>query len=115
MTSRSRFILVAAVAALTSSALARDPSGSEITLSGREGAALRLAIDDFLQHRYSSSGDLSRYTLKLRRAGTRIEVDFIPDTDSRGPYPGGRTDFGPEVYYTVSLKPLKIVSSLFGQ
>jgi hypothetical protein len=115
MISRSRFILVFAIAALTSSAVARDSSANEITLSGREGAALQLAVDDFLRHRYSSSGDLTRYTLKLRRAATKLEVDFIPDTDSRGPYPGGRTDFGPEVYYTVSLKPLKILSSLFGQ
>jgi hypothetical protein len=115
MISHSRFILLVAIATFASSAAARDSSGGEITLSGREGAALRLAVDDFLRHRYSSSGDLSRYTLKLRRSATKLEVDFIPDTDPRGPYPGGRTDYGPVVYYKVSLKPLKILSSLFGQ
>ena len=93
--------------------MARDQS--EITLTGGETAALRLAVDDFLRHRYSASGDLTRYTLKLRRGTNQLEVDFIPDTDSRGPYPGGRTDHGREVYYTISLKPLKILSSLFGQ
>jgi hypothetical protein len=106
-------IVAAVLLSFAVSAQARDTD--DTTLRGPEAAALRLAVDDFLRHRYSASGDLTRYTLKLRRGPKKLEVDFIPDTDARGPYPGGRTDYGPEVYYTLSLKPPKILSSLFGQ
>lgn len=116
MIPRSRLLAVAAaLLSCVSVCIAREPSPGEVTLTGPEAAAVHLAVDHFLRHRYSASGDLTRYSLKLRRGAKELEVDFIPDTDSRGPYPGGRTDHGREVYYTVSLKPLKILSSLFGQ
>jgi hypothetical protein len=116
MISRLRFLAVSAALLFCAPVgIARQHSSGDVTLTGQEAAAVRLAVDDFLRHRYSASGDLTRYTLKLHRDTEKIEVDFIPDTDSRGPYPGGRTDHGREVYYTVSLKPLKILSSLFGQ
>jgi hypothetical protein len=110
----SRLVLIATIFGVASVAIAQD-RGDDMTLSGREASAVRLAVDDFTRHHYSASGDLSRYTLKLRRRAKQIEIDFIPDTEPRGPYPGGGTMYGPEVYYTVSLEPLKILSSLFGQ
>ena len=85
---------------------------SDFTLAGREAAALRLAIDDFTRHHYSASGDLSHYTLQVHRAAKRLEIDFVPDTDSRGPYPGGRTDYGLEMHYTVSFKQLRFLVHL---
>lgn len=87
----------------------------DITLTGREAAAVRLAVDDFMRHRYSASGDLTRYTLKLRRSPKQLEVDFIPDTEARGVYPGGGTIYGPQVSYTIFLKSMKIVTHPFGQ
>jgi hypothetical protein len=86
-----------------------------ITLTGREAAALRVAIDDFTRHHYSASGDFSHYTLKLRRSPKQLDIDFIPDTEARGVYPGGGTIYGPYVSYTVFLKSLKIVTHPFGQ
>jgi hypothetical protein len=54
----------------------------DITLTGREAAALRLAVDDFIRHRYSASGDLTHYTLKLRRTPKQAERRVHP---GRGP------------------------------
>jgi hypothetical protein len=87
----------------------------DITLSGREATALRLAVDDFIHHHYSASGDLTRYTLKLRRTPKQLDVDFIPDADPRGVYPGGGTVYGPDVSYSVILKSMKLVAHPFGQ
>ena len=87
----------------------------DLRLTGREAAALRLAVEDFTRHRYSASGDLSRYTVKLRRSSKQLDVDFIPDTERRGVYPGGGTIYGPHVSYTVFLKSMKIVTHPFGQ
>ena len=116
MISHLRFLaVVGALLFGASVSIASEPGSGDVTLTGPEAAAVHLAVDHFLRHRYSASGDLTRYTLKVRRGAKELEVDFIPDTDSRGPYPGGRTDHGREVYYTVSLKPLKILSFLFGQ
>ena len=87
----------------------------DIALTGREATAVHLAVNDFLNHRYSKSGDLSRYSLRIARSRNRLEVTFVPDTDPRGPYPGGGTAYGPDVTYYLSLRPPKIIRHLFGQ
>jgi len=107
--------VIAAVVLLSSRVVARDRASDDIILTGREATGLRLAVEDFLQHRYSTSGDLTHYRIQLHRGEKQLEVIFIPDIDSRGPYPGGRTDFGPEMHYTVSLMPPKILSALAAQ
>ena len=99
-------------------ALSACPGGvarDDTVLRGSEAAAIRLAIDDFSQHHYSASGDLAHYQLRLHRENDKLEIDFIPDTDPRGPYPGGGTAYGKEVIYTVSLQPLKILNSQLTQ
>ena len=88
---------------------------ADVVLSGREATAVQLAISDFLRHRYSTSGDLTRYTVRVARVRRQLEVTFVPDTDSRGPYPGGRTAHGREVTYYLSLHPPRIVEHLFSQ
>ena len=116
MKSCSRFSEVAALITVFATAfLMQARAADDVTLSGREAAALRLTVDDFIRHHYSTSGDLTHYKLKLPRTSKQLEIDFIPDTDARGPYPGGGTDYGQEVVYTVALDPIKIVSSLFTQ
>jgi hypothetical protein len=53
--------------------------------------------------------------VKLRRSSKQLDVDFIPDTERRGVYPGGGTIYGTHVSYTVFLKSMKIVTHPFGQ
>ena len=84
-------------------------------LSGREATGVQLAVSDFLRHRYSTSGDLSRYSVRVARVRKQLEVTFVPDTDPRGPYPGGGTAYGPEVTYYISLSPPRILNHLFAQ
>ena len=88
---------------------------TELALSGREATGVQLAVSDFLRHRYSTSGDLTRYSVRVVRVRKQLEVTFVPDTDPRGPYPGGRTAYGPEVTYHVSLHPPRILNHLFAQ
>jgi hypothetical protein len=114
MMSRLRTGLIVATLILSFDVCAKT-SGSDTMLQGAEVAALRLAVDDFIEHHYSTSADLVHYRLRLHRAADKLEIDFIPDTDSRGPRPGGGTDYGREVFYTVSIQPLKIVSSQLAQ
>jgi hypothetical protein len=87
----------------------------DIVLSGREATGVQLAVSDFLLHRYSTSGNLTRYSVRVARVHKQLEVTFVPDTDPRGPYPGGRTAYGPEVTYHVSLHPPRILNHLFAQ
>jgi hypothetical protein len=88
---------------------------SDLVLTGREATSVQLAVSDFLQHRYSKSGDLTRYTVRVARVRKQLEITFVPDTDPRGPYPGGGTAYGPEVTYYVSLSPPRILNHLFAQ
>jgi hypothetical protein len=108
-------ILVGAMAVTFAFMVTPARGADEVTLTGREAAALRVAVDDFTRHHYSASGDLTHYTLKLHRHSKHLELDFIPDTEARGVYPGGGTIYGPDVSYTVFLKSLKIVTHPFGQ
>ena len=105
----------ALVAFLSCFALPAVAQQSDIVLSGREATAVQLAVADFLQHRYSTSGDLSRYTVRVARTRKKLEVTFVPDTDPRGPYPDGRTAYGPQITYYLSLHPPRILNHLFGQ
>src|SRR6266404_733415 len=115
MISRSRRVFVLVTLVVAVSVCAGASSRDDIMLRGSEAAAVRLAIDDFIQHHYSTSADLAHYQLRLHRESEHLEIDFIPDTDPRGPYPGGGTAYGKEVFYTLSLQPLKILSSQLTQ
>ena len=113
MISLPRLLVVAALP--LASGICTTTLASDEMLPGIEADALRLAIDDFKQHHYSTSGDLTHYKVRLHRDADKVEIDFIPDTEQRGPYPGGSTAHGKEVIYTLSLQPVKILSSQLTQ
>src|ERR1051326_5668197 len=89
MISRSRGFFVLALLAIAVRVCAGGIVRDDVVLGGPEIAAARLAIDDFIQHHYSTSGDLSHYRIRFHHERDTLEIDFIPDTDPRGPYPGG--------------------------
>ena len=110
MISRSRGFFVLALLAVAVRVCAGGIVRDDVVLGGPEIAAARLAIDDFIQHHYSTSGDLSHYRIRFHHERDTLEIDFIPDTDPRGPYPGGAA-YGKQVLYTLSLEPAKILHS----
>ena|SRR5437764_13433520 len=115
MLSRPQRLLILVPVLLAASMCVGGIVRDDSLLGGPETAALRLAMDDFLQQHYSTSGDLAHYRVRLRHENDTLEIDFIPDTDPRGPYPGGGTAYGKEVIYTASLQPVKILKSQLTQ
>lgn len=115
MTSRPRELSVLASALLLVGVCVGGTVRDDSILGGPETAALHSAINDFTQHHYSTSGDLMHYRVRLHHEQDTLEIDFIPDTDPRGPYPGGGTVYGKEVIYTLSLQPVKILKSQLTQ
>jgi hypothetical protein len=107
------FLIVA-----TAIAVPRCHAAEVRELSGPEAEAVALALKVFKSKQGSKDeggkpvyGDLQHYTVELRRAGDRLEIDFGPK--DKGPdgmtTVGGATQYGWEVTYIVSLEQMKIV------
>jgi hypothetical protein len=104
-----KFSLIVAMLA-AAHAVAGAPA---ITLSGREVSAITVAAGAFKAGHYSTSGDMTHFSVELERHGNVLEVAFVPD-EPPGPRPnhaetGGSTIYGQTVHFYVSLRSLKIV------
>src|SRR5437879_3231189 len=76
---------------------------ADIELKGRELEAIEVALRQFRQAHFSSSGDLKHFTIELRRRGGKLAISFFPEYDehSRRALPG-RNKYGTFVTYFVS-------------
>ena len=94
-------------------------------LTGREAQAVVIAVHEFEKHKGSKTekgepvyGDLNHYKVYLAKREDIVQVGFAPDLgpiDRRERTLGGRTQYGIETYYEVSLKTLKIVRQTFAR
>ena len=82
----------------------------DVELKGREVEAIEVALRQFRENRYSTSGDLKHFTVELRREGSKLFVSFFPEMheSSHGITPA-RNKYGIFITYAVSLRTLKII------
>jgi hypothetical protein len=122
MTSRIVTFIAFAIAAAQASAvdITKLPPMDEhgwplvIELRGRHLEALDIALHQFREDRFSTSGDLKHFTVEVRRSGDRLAVGFLPEhhiASSRS-LPG-RNKYGTFITYFVSLRTLKIIGFHF--
>ena len=86
---------------------------ADVTLKGREIEAIEVALHQFRQDRFSTSGDLKHFTIELTREPGKLFVTFLPDIERGDRTPGGRTKYGTFIHYAVSLRTLKIIGYHF--
>jgi hypothetical protein len=87
---------------------------ADIELKGRELEALEVALRQFRQDHFSTSGDLKHFTIELTREPGKLFVAFLPDMHmpSHRITPA-RNKYGTFVHYAVSLRTLKIIGYHF--
>jgi hypothetical protein len=108
--------LVASAAQSTES-----PWAGAVEIKASWAPALVVALREFQAHQGTKTdkgepvyGDLRHYTIEMIPHGHILRVTFGPELsprDVRNHTLGGRTDYGIEVSYDVSLKTLKIVKT----
>lgn len=120
----SRTLILAALALALSSAYAIDISklppmvpkkiSADLELKGREIEAIEVALRQFREDRFSTSGDLKHFTVELHREPGKLFVSFYPEYHpaSQRSLPG-RNKYGTFITYAVSLRSLKIVGYTF--
>jgi hypothetical protein len=84
----------------------------DVELKGRELEAIEVALRQFRENRYSTSGDLKHFTVELRREGSKLFVSFFPKYHEASSN-GGRNKYGTYITYAVSLRTLKIIGYHF--
>lgn len=126
MKSAAAVIIFALSTLLCSKSSAEEsPWKGTITIRGREAQAVAVAVREFEKHQGTKTdkgepvyGDLRHYEVMFQRRGQVLKVGFAPDygpIDRKRLTVGGRTQYGIETYYHVSLKSLKIVRQTFAR
>jgi hypothetical protein len=85
-----------------------------IEMRGRRLEALDIALHQFREDRFSTSGDLKHFTITVQQRGDTLAIAFAPEyheASSRGV--PGRNKFGTYITYFVSLRTLKLVAFQF--
>ncbi len=85
-----------------------------VELKGRDLQAIDVALHQFRENHFSTSGDLKHFTVEVSRRGDKLAVAFSPDW--RGPdhrITPARNKYGTRITYFVSLRTLKIVGYHF--
>ena len=82
----------------------------DVELKGREIEAIEVALRQFRENRYSTSGDLKHFTVELRREGSKLFVSFFPEMHlpSHRITPA-QNKYGTYITYAVSLRTLKVI------
>lgn len=76
-------------------------------LSGRDVEAIDVALNQFSENHFSSSGNLKHFTVELRRLAEKLAVSFFPEYDERSSRGlPGRNKYGA---YTRSLSVSEIL------
>jgi hypothetical protein len=118
MTTRILFLIAFSVAATHASAvdLEKFPPMNETKLSpdvefrGRELEAMEVALRQFREDHFSTSGDLKHFTVQVTREPGKLFVTFGPDMDERTHrITPARNKYGTWITYAVSLRSLKII------
>jgi len=92
----------------------KNKFSSDVELKGRELEAVEVALRQFREDRFSTSGDLKHFTVELFREPGKLFVGFYPEyhqASSKG-LPG-RNKYGTYITYAVSLRTLKIIGYHF--
>jgi hypothetical protein len=84
---------------------------ADVELKGREVEAIEVALRQFRDNHYSTSGDLKHFTVELRReSGNKLAVSFFPELHEPSQHAlPARNKYGTYITYFVSLRTLKIV------
>ena len=87
---------------------------ADVELKGRELEAIEVALRQFRQDHFSTSGDLKHFTIQLTREPGKLFVAFLPDMDERSHLiTPARNKYGMFIHYAVSLRTLKIIGYHF--
>ena len=82
----------------------------DVELKGREVEAIEVALHQFRENRYSTSGDLKHFTVELRREGSKLFVSFFPEMhEPSHRITPAQNKYGTFITYAVSLRTLKII------
>ena len=82
----------------------------DVELKGREVEAIEVALRQFRENRYSTSGDLKHFTVELRREGSKLFVSFLPEMNEPSHrITPARNKHGIFITYAVSLRTLKVI------
>ena len=114
--------LAAQLVMMTSAAHSADsPWAGAVEIKATWAPALAVALREFQAHQGTKTdqgqpvyGDLRHYTIEMIPHGHILSATFGPELsprDRRNGTVGGRTDYGIEATYDVSLKTLKIVKT----
>ena len=89
---------------------------ADVELKGRELQAMEIALRQFREGHFSTSGDLKHFTIELRRCSGKLAVSFLPKYDERSSRAlPGRNRFGTYMTYFVFLRTLKMVDYTFAR
>jgi hypothetical protein len=85
-----------------------------VELKGRDVEAMDVALQQFRENNFSSSGDLKHFTIEVRRHRDKLAVAFTPESDEPSHrITPARNKYGTWITYFVSLRTLKIVGYHF--
>ncbi|MEY2546611.1 MAG: hypothetical protein QOG48_1728 [Verrucomicrobiota bacterium] len=88
--------------------------GHDLELKGRELEAMEVALHQFREDHFSTSGDLKHFEIWLTRESGKLFVSFLPDTDERSHrITPAHNKYGTFITYAVSLRTLKIIGYHF--
>lgn len=83
-------------------------------LKGREVEAIAVALRQFRDDRFSTSGDLKHFRVVVRRHSAEVSVSFFPEFhDPSHRITPARNKYGTWITYFVALPTLKIVAYTF--
>ena len=86
----------------------------DVELRGRELEAMEVALRQFRENHFSTSGDLKHFSIQLIREPGKLFVAFCPDLDERSHLiTPARDKYGVWITYAVSLRTLKIIGYHF--
>lgn len=120
----TRILVLLAIACTVTTVLAVDLNklppmnekklSPDVELRGRELEAMEVALRQFREDRFSTSGDLKHFTIQLTREPGKLFVTFGPDTDERSHrITPARNKYGTWITYAISLRTLKIIGYHF--
>lgn len=126
MTNTRSLLTLGLLALMPQIAVTEPLEWKQITqLTGREAEAVGIAVREFQKHKGTKTdtgepvyGDLKHYTVSVKRREAVVEIGFAPELgpkDKRHPVAGGRTQYGIETYYEISLETLKVLRQTFAR
>lgn len=82
----------------------------DVEVKGRELEAMEVALRQFRENHFSTSGDLRNFTVQLIREPGKLFVTFCPKIDEPSHrITPARNKYGMWITYAVSLRTLKII------